>query len=527
MPALDNHQVADRHFVVGTRDLTPQSIRDQQNRAIMLVEEAFQRSILDASSKLPLLIAGGGFAGVTALLHAHHLKIPTLLIEETSGLLSLQYACSSRGICPTQYLFPAHYYGDNSFLISGQQPLNNAYPHDWQRNSIDQICVHHHRLLRQNGISEIGGPLSPTWNGSIGYLLNNTATVNQPRVNGQQWIGVSYSNSSQQLGLPDQVQMILETPGFGVETCAPEHNPYPVPCKRFWEHDRLGEPNLGLSTPPKEAVAVVVGGGDGALQDLLRLLFQPNKDGLFYSIELLTRTGLQQQPQFMQRLADLQQQVDIKSLWLTENDTQSFFESIHHWINRWFDELFQDANLRNSVNQAIMKALRPDNERPRKIVFVHPHRAFSQCYLLNRMLVMLTLRVLKDNNLLSVPSLKVNATKKTILEYRPGAYAVAVLPRYATLYDGINPDDRPSVLNAGYGQPHDVYLSPQREPFTSSQDVLQWCQDSTRVHDIVTADMVIFRSGTLPSRTQSPLPPAGRRQLVPHFVGHDFHLDRI
>jgi len=78
---------------------SPIAIRDQVIRVCLILERAKELEII--SSERPLLIVGGGVAGITAAIKAVELKIPAVLVEQRTLLKAL--ITSMRYFCPIQY----------------------------------------------------------------------------------------------------------------------------------------------------------------------------------------------------------------------------------------------------------------------------------------------------------------------------------------------------------------------------------------------------------------------------------------
>jgi hypothetical protein len=252
------------------------SIADQMRRGYRAILEAFDLGYIGPDR--PLLVVGGGIAGLMAAMTAVKNRVPTWIVEQKQ-LLSTQASCPSRYICPTQYDWPADHWQ------RGYYPYDNEpMPFSWGRGLAadvvkDLVEDEINKFLRDNA-----GLITVIASTFEGYTV-------VPHHSGRRWAKPLLTSPSVDPNFPSAFAMVVACTGFGIENTtavrikkcptltddpgltAVTHDPAPYTGHKFWELDVYEEdsPPLGLKSGHKPKV-FISGSGDGALQDFLRIV---------------------------------------------------------------------------------------------------------------------------------------------------------------------------------------------------------------------------------------------------------------
>jgi hypothetical protein len=110
------HRITESKFICydASGFFSPISIRDQIIRVCLIIERAKEQGII--SSERPILIVGGGVAGVTAAIKAVELGVKTVLVDSQTLLISLIQ--STRHFCPVQYDWSVEHWDKGKFPYS-------------------------------------------------------------------------------------------------------------------------------------------------------------------------------------------------------------------------------------------------------------------------------------------------------------------------------------------------------------------------------------------------------------------------
>jgi hypothetical protein len=179
--------------------------------------------------------------------------------------------------------------------------------------------------------------------------------------------------------------MLLSSVGFGTESTS-------VPAKsgmyhgwRFWELDAIGSPNLGLTKLPK---VVIAGGGDGALQDTLRVLLKAPYENIR---ELVA--ALPQIPDDIRlSIADADDIATRSWLWATGGaDDCPILDALHRRVEDASDVWWSRDHA--TIAAALDPLWRADVG---VVLLVHGCTHFGRSFALNRFLLLLLERAAKD-----------------------------------------------------------------------------------------------------------------------------------
>jgi hypothetical protein len=361
-PFLVTHQVGPSVFDIGGK-LYPVSIRDQMVRGQSIVDRAIQAGF--GAMGADLLVIGAGAAGATAAIEAASRGITTHLIDSAPLPFLRQAACSTRWIHPHEYEWPLDHWPTPAYPYLGLPApyYGPVVPLPWSANWSDVLALGW--SLRLNRAVASYAPLL-----SLHYGCRLSA-VTPPVFNPlkRQWTVTLDPPGSPTL----TVGMILIAVGFGAErvTAPPSFR-----SLAFWESDPYRSPNCGLALPPR---VVISGGGDGSLQDFLRIITGlPSAEEIInYLIPIPIPAAVEAE------ILSAESRAQRAHLWGSSPDGD---HDIHRTLH--------DAHLRAAAHALTFPAIKAALARllpakPPDLKLVHPCTHFSQCYGFNRFLVLL------------------------------------------------------------------------------------------------------------------------------------------
>lgn len=378
---LNEHYVRPSMFDIGGQ-LTPISICNQMYRAQEIIDRAKNRkSPYINSTDRPLLVVGAGAAGVCAAIYAAWHGIDTTLIERERAPFSRQRYCQSRWLDPTQYDWPATHWQNGCYpkdCDGSQVPL------PWKSNTANLVAVDWAR--RFNRERRILPNLHIKYKTEIDGL-----TATDERSDSECYVqvhlkrtrrGRTYIEAARSFG------MVLLCVGFGAEDCAVDD----FHSYQFWDTDDYLSPRpAGLE---REKLKVLIsGGGDGALQDFLRLVTQKRSARDIY--EAVRSVSEPQWSEMESRLMTAEINARAEFQWTSP-------ESDHdHRVLQQINDFYirELANLQNANGGAIWErvfnVLNDLIGVPPRIVWTHPCTHLGNCYGLNRLLTLLISDFLK------------------------------------------------------------------------------------------------------------------------------------
>ena len=242
-------------YVYNVADVAyPVSIRDQMNRSRWLVAKAYDLGFFGPTRDKQyrrLLVCGAGAAGVTAALHALSLGVETVLVEQSPAPFLRQRLCRSRWLDPVQYDWSANHWTAGTFPHAGP-----GMPLPWPADRSHRLAFRWH--LRLN--AALANPLLTFRRPD--HAVGAPTPITNPA---GEVLGVEVTFHS---GLREVFGMVLWCVGFGDERrfAPPNYTGF-----AFWDTDPFEQPDWGVKPPPAGLRALVSGGGDGALQDVIRL----------------------------------------------------------------------------------------------------------------------------------------------------------------------------------------------------------------------------------------------------------------
>lgn len=348
----------------------PQSVRDQMVRAQTAVELAVHEGLLGPEFERQLVVIGAGAAGITAALTALQRAVPTLLLHD--GADATQYFRLQRNtprfLDPTVYDWPAPHWvrpewGEPAVLPWASGYANTIVGTDWMRKwAPASAAADRAGLLRIRHDC----PLE-----AVSFVDETTIRLPDPR---------------------NPVRVVTEPAGLVVECVGPGRervwpsggNPSTAPSVGFrsfeyWDGaDPVARPDFRL----EGRRALVSGGGDGALQELLWLATGRT------ARELATFLRLDA---FADRARALEDAYQRQYVWLSA-DGERFLERDHALLRRWhrdwkhlIEEMFLDDDLERRLDRRLGRVL----PAPPTVQLVHGCEHFHYSFALNRVLVLL------------------------------------------------------------------------------------------------------------------------------------------
>jgi hypothetical protein len=354
-PFLVTHQVGPAVFDIGGK-LHPISIRDQMIRGQSIVDRAIQAGF--GATGQQLLVIGAGCAGAAAAIEAARRGITTHVIDTAPLPFLRQAACSTRWIHPYEYEWPLDHWPTPGYPFVGHPtpyygppvPLPwaaswaDVLAAGWAITLVRAVRAYSPRLTLHYGTGLAGIPI----------FAKGSWTVNlRPPRSG-----------------PLTVGMILLAVGFGAErVTAPPH----FRSHAFWETDPYRTSNCGLPSSPK---IVISGGGDGALQDFLRIV-----TGLASVGDVAKACPLP--PPVETEIVAAENRSQRAYLWgSTPGGDHDIQRTLHDAHRRAVATALKDPTVRAALATLLPSA-------PPDLRLVHPCTHFSLAYGFNRFLVLL------------------------------------------------------------------------------------------------------------------------------------------
>ena len=258
------------------------SIRDQMVRALLLADRLptwLETQLGLDYLRHPVLIVGGGACGMTIAVELAKQGLTVEVAERDGHLFNLQRGCRSRWLDPTQYDWPLDNWRVQKF------PLDRAHrnaPFTWGPNTAVKIAqrwgVQLSRHLRH----------VPDLQARLTFRRPIEAGLNPRYLDQLRLLRVQFNDpqSGHAVGWSNYGAVVWAF-GHGDERCALPNSPqfHGIP---FWQTDDLELAHCGLAGGrAQEGTVLISGGGDGALQDFLRLITrQPSVRDIFDELQL-------------------------------------------------------------------------------------------------------------------------------------------------------------------------------------------------------------------------------------------------
>jgi hypothetical protein len=358
------------HVYATTGVQSPASIRDQMIRGKWIVERAADADAGILSPTSPLLVVGAGAGGVTAAMTARDLNVPVTLVDVEAQAFSRQRQCTTRYVEPSLYDWPLPRHV-NVNLAAGM-PL--AYSADFAADVVARYWDTRFSQSRSAGAAGIPGVVRAAFR----HTVADVQAAPAPAPPGTLAATLRHVASGATSIL--FCAMVLYTTGAGEERV--QVGTYTG--FRFWDKDVYDRQPL---VPRGQASAIVSGGGDGALQDFLRLATEPR---WVRSPRQLWDAIINHVPQqILLAIQQAESQAERVLLWSggKAHDCEALTE-----LGNAYNEVLRDLRSRGAM-PAITQLLRPllRTPFPARLDLLHPCSHFSRSYSLNHFLVLLLL----------------------------------------------------------------------------------------------------------------------------------------
>ncbi len=355
----------------------PPSIKDQIIRATLVIERAIKENLI--GSKRPLLVIGGGFAGVTAGIKAARDGVPTFLIEQNSILH--KFRGLTRFISPTQYDFPHSHWIKQSFPWKGK---GKTIPVFWENSSVESVLESFNEEIEYtqetspfyiaNFVTCKSWSIEETIKDKKGnpFVKANLSSTKTSKV--------EFSSNYKDILIPDTFGMILTCLGIGEEIISPKHSNYRGIY--FWNFDVISESF-------KNNKVLICGAGDGGLQDFLLLSTKEKSASMLYKLlsEVVSKTVLNKIESEILKSDDIAHR---DSLFSGDNTTRScqIQRCVHKKHLAMVKTLFDGSENEVKVKE-LLSSITSDLFNKNSIFLSHSCDHFPKTYSLNRFLVLL------------------------------------------------------------------------------------------------------------------------------------------
>jgi hypothetical protein len=351
---LAAHQVAPLQYEMGGF-WNPISVRDQMVRGQELARRAINAGLIDAHRRL--IVVGAGAGGMAAALTTHRAGFPVIVIERGVRPFDRQLRTATRTIYPYLYDWPH----------DRHEGVDLAPPAaiQWKEDHADGAGRQWIRALAGLRLVAFSSSVTPPPSGGPPIVVGSGAV----NVHVTTLAGIGWLHGG----------MLLSSVGFGTETTS-------VSAARsstyhgwwFWERDTIGSTNLAAPRPPD---VVIAGGGDGALQDTVRLLLRPpfeNFRDLLAALPIIPA-------HIRLAISDADDTATRAWLWSTSSsDDCPILTELHRRVNQVVDDWWRAD--RSNIAAALDPLWRQDVS---SVHLVHPCMHFGRSFALNRFLVLL------------------------------------------------------------------------------------------------------------------------------------------
>ena len=365
------------------------SLRDQIVRARLLVRDL--AALVESEKCQRLLIIGAGISGISAAAAANQAGIEVLVVDTQDAPMALQASVDTRYVGPFMYEWPSTFYNkqtyppDDGSIWPG---ADNSVPKWNSKMPIKaSVLAREVQSWLKNFLSKAGEVSSA----EIRFLMKvDPAEVLCYASNASgQWRNESFKLKSAESWPGGKVthvdefnpDYIILAAGMGDERCRlsvedertknEEQLMSKLVGKRFWQNDDLLDPKIGGLT------VGVFGGGDGALQDVLRALTRYDHPLEFIddlnSLQGVELALLSQTP----ILSAIEQQSRLSSTW-------NFSRSVYEVVDEKCEGVARGLAKNPLVRSRVFDSLKDGDG---VVLLVMEQRRFSKTYLLNRFLV--------------------------------------------------------------------------------------------------------------------------------------------
>ena len=388
-PFLNLHQIGTLPVFDLASGLTRISIRDQMVRGRMLgdrlpawLSDYYATRGLNHIEH-PVLIVGAGAYGVTAAALLALAGNRVVVAERRSIVFPAQATCDSRWLDPTQYDWPMdHWRRAKLPWLAASLP---SWPLPWKADRASSIVKNQWgsslaRLQRRHGIAA--------------RLQLLFSTLIDPHTNWRtDGLEVKSTDLRSRTDRYQAFSSVVWAIGFGQERCklgSSSPHFWGVP---FWTTDPFEQDHSGVTGEADVRDTVLISGsGDGALQDLIRVLTR-RKTAREVFDALSLQPLFEQMGQNLLTLVTREWQYERALNWCTAGDrtfAARYLSDLHEQHESVVTEVLLrgGATLSSKLEQLALR-------RPVSTTLVTTTNAFSCLYALNRFIALLLLRALR------------------------------------------------------------------------------------------------------------------------------------
>jgi hypothetical protein len=359
-PFLVIHRVGPAEYSIAGK-YNPASIKDQMVRAVALVDRAYYYRLIENPKKL--LVVGAGVAGASAAFRACTHRINTTLMEAKEVPFERQRN-SSRIVDPTEFDWPAPHWRD------GSMP---GLPLTFDRGPADALAA---RWQEEYDIRARTDNYLTIWPRT--RFIRSLA-----QADGRSAVLFEQDEGKGSIRKWEEFDFVLNCTG-------PVEEQLSIPNSRhaayaFWADDKLEAPGFGMPRPMHEPRILISGGGDGALQDFLRIAL-PGKTARDIYEALIPSP-------------ELRAEIELR-LFAAEDAFR------RAWV--WTEDEFLDCQVLQKLHEehkaaaayaaAKTTATLPDTGRLKNVTLAHACNHFSVCYAFNHFLALLVNQLSGDRH---------------------------------------------------------------------------------------------------------------------------------
>jgi len=364
---------------------SPASIRDQMIRGRLLIQRAELAGLISDSKSL--VVVGAGAGGATAAMTAKELGVPCTLVDSeplVGGQLrpfARQRGCTTRQIEPSLYDWPLPRHNHSSW---GHPSMPLTYTAGLANDVV----------MRDLDPAFKAAKLRTSW----GAIVEDKP---ERGLSGMLEVKVKDVLSGDTSTL--LCDMVLFAIGAGQETVTVgAYSGY-----RFWDSDAFNQVPLVNSG---NGNVLISGGGDGALQDLIRIVTDPERAPSPYMLWDAIRGFVDHE--VLLRIAEIEDQAQRMLLWSGSKPTDC---DVHIDLRIGYAavlrELWKSGNMVH-IREALAGFWR--DPLP-KVTLLHPCSHFSRCYGLNHFISLLIFELLRHRGVTRKPGYSLSTVRASVI----------------------------------------------------------------------------------------------------------------
>lgn len=430
LPLL-SHKIAPRQFDLSYR-FSHISLRDQIVRAQMVVRTLDRAGLVVAGAPASrqdyqLLICGAGMAGLAAAKEAQARGISFVLVEKgdqvPGGVLASdadRYVSTGMyewprpnhdqhdyPLCAPELLFDQLFPGSTlnlafstpvliqDFSRAVESALRNDL-RDWKQNFLD---LQRGASPLQSSALALNTQLSIASKASLSALLDGKVSIHGVPLNDQALPVVDLESAVGSTSTPGlRFRYVIYAVGFASESseyAQGETAPMPFKNVPFWAKDQIADRWLGFNLPPRAPRVGILGSGDGAMQDTLRCLVNPDiPHALAAWNRLMETTNHKGRLLHSPNVAVAMAKVAAADAYTTGGATWTHEVKMYKALDAAFIDVIA-ALIKNELDLLIAGTNDLIRDDIACVTLINRHGYFTKAYALNRFMVLLLHAVLQ------------------------------------------------------------------------------------------------------------------------------------